>query len=302
MKILVTGGTGFVGSYLTGRLTQEGHTVTILVRSGESPKPRPMITYLSGDPTKEGAWQNEVGNHDGAINLAGAPIFMKWTEQHKQLIRNSRILTTRNLVSAIPPASERSFTLINASAVGYYGFHDNEDLFEDSPPGMDFLASVAADWEAEAMKATGKGARVVVTRFGIVLGVSGGALGQMVPLFKWFVGGPIGNGRQWFSWIHIEDLARALLFVLEQPDLAGPVNLCSPGPVMNKDLAKALGKVLHRPSFLPAPGFAVRLVLGEFGSLVLKGQKVLPRRLLSKGFTFRHPEILEALHDVLERH
>jgi uncharacterized protein len=299
MKILVTGGTGFVGSYLTGRLAGEGHSVSVLVRPGESPKPAPSITYLSGDPTQEGPWMEAVDEYDGAINLAGAPIFTKWTESQKKAIRESRILTTRNLVAAIRSDRDRPFTLISTSAVGYYGFHDNEDIFEESAPGVDFLAGVAADWEAEALTGTAKGARVVITRFGIVLGGSGGALGQMIPLFKWFVGGPIGSGKQWFSWVHMEDLARAMVFILGRNDISGPLNLCSPQPVTNRELAKALGKVLHRPSFFPAPSVAVRMVLGEFGSVVLKGQRVLPRRLLEKGFIFKYPTILEALQDVV---
>jgi uncharacterized protein len=299
MKILVTGGTGFVGSYLTGRLAGEGHSMSVLVRPGESPKPAPSITYLPGDPTQEGSWMEAVDEHDGAINLAGAPIFTKWTEAQKKAIRESRILTTRNLVAAIRSDRDRPFTLISTSAVGYYGFHDNEDIFEESPPGTDFLAGVAADWEEEALTGTAKGARVVITRFGIVLGGSGGALGQMIPLFKWFAGGPIGSGKQWFSWVHMEDLARAMVFILGRNDLSGPFNLCSPQPVTNRELAKALGKVLHRPSFFPAPSLAVRMVLGEFGSVVLKGQRVLPRRLLEKGFIFKYPNILEALQDVV---
>ena len=299
MKILVTGGTGFVGSYLTGRLAREGHSVSILVRPGEAPESVPSITYLSGDPTQRGPWMEAVGEYDGAINLAGAPIFTRWTEGQKKAIRESRILTTRNLVAAIRSDRERPFTLISTSAVGYYGFHENEEIFEESPPGTDFLAGVAADWEAEALTAVGKGARVAITRFGIVLGASGGALGQMIPLFRWFAGGPIGSGRQWFSWVHMEDLARAMLFILERNDISGPVNLCSPRPVTNRELAKALGKVLHRPSLLPAPSFAVRMVLGEFGSVVLKGQKVLPRLLLEKGFTFKYPDIAGALQEVI---
>jgi len=207
--------------------------------------------------------------------------------------------TTRNLVEGIPAHSERKITLFSTSAVGYYGFHGDEELAEEAPPGNDFLARLAVEWEGEALKAQEKGARVVITRFGIVLGEKGGALGQMIPLFKKFIGGPIGNGRQWFSWVHIKDLAEAFVFLMKHPEISGPVNLCSPNPLQNKDLAKALGKALHRPSFMPAPGFMIKLVLGEFGSVILEGQRVVPRRLLDSGFKFEYPDIDKALRSIV---
>jgi hypothetical protein len=190
-------------------------------------------------------------------------------------------------------------TLFSASAVGYYGFHGDEEIDEASAQGQDFLARLAVEWEGEAIKAEEKGARVVITRFGIVLGEKGGALGQMVPLFKKFIGGPIGSGKQWFSWVHIKDLAEAFVFLMKHPKISGPVNLCSPHPVQNRDLANALGSVLHRPSFMPAPGFMIKLVLGEFGSVILEGQRVIPRQLLKHGFAFQYPEITRALQDIL---
>jgi uncharacterized protein (TIGR01777 family) len=300
MKILITGGTGFVGTQLTNRLIQEGHGVTILTRSPKAPKGTAFgIFYLQGDPTQKGAWQDSIKNHDAIINLAGASIFSKWTDDYKKLIRESRMTTTRNLVEGIPAHSERKITLFSTSAVGYYGFHGDEDLAEEAPPGNDFLARLAVEWEGEALKAQDKGARVVITRFGIVLGEKGGALGQMIPLFKKFIGGPIGNGRQWFSWVHIKDLAEAFVFLTKHPEISGPVNLCSPNPLRNKDLAKALGKALHRPSFMPAPGFMIKLVLGEFGSVILEGQRVIPRRLLDSGFTFQYPDIDKALQSLM---
>jgi uncharacterized protein (TIGR01777 family) len=189
-------------------------------------------------------------------------------------------------------------TLFSTSAVGYYGFHGDEELVEDSPSGNDFLARIALEWEGGALKAREKGARVVITRFGIVMGEKGGALSQMIPLFKKYIGGPIGSGKQWFSWVHIKDLAEAFVFLLKHPEISGPVNVCSPNPVRNKDLAKALGKALHRPSFIPAPGFMVKLVLGEFGSVILEGQKVIPRRLLENGFVFQYADINKALQSI----
>jgi len=300
MKILMTGGTGFVGPNIAGRLARDGHEITILARSGERNRAdTPGISFAGGDPTQRGPWQEIVREHDAAINLAGASIFTRWTAEQKKLIRDSRLTTTRHLVEGIEAKPGKPFTLLSTSAVGYYGFHEDEMLAEDSPPGDDFLARLAVDWEGEALRARDKGARVVITRFGIVLGPKGGAIGQMIPLFKKFVGGPIGNGRQWFSWVHMHDLIEAFAFLLAHPDIAGPVNLCAPNPVRNKDLAQALGRVLHRPSLLPAPAFMVRLVLGEFGSVILKGQRALPLRLIESGFVFRYPEIGEALASIV---
>jgi hypothetical protein len=302
MKILITGGTGFVGMQLTSRLIQDGHLVTILTRSSKgSAKVSSGISYLQGDPTQKGPWQDAIKDHDAVINLAGASIFSKWTEEHKKAIRESRVSTTRNIVEGIKPSPGKTFTVFSTSAVGYYGFCGDEELDENAPPGNDFLARIAAEWEGEALKAREKGARVVITRFGIVMGDKGGALSQMIPLFKKFVGGPIGNGRQWFSWVHIKDLAEAFVFLLKHPEISGPVNLCSPNPVRNKDLAKALGEALHRPSFLPAPGFMIKLVLGEFGSVILEGQRVMPRRLLESGFAFQYPDIDKALGSIVGR-
>jgi len=299
MKVLVTGGTGFVGTTLSARLVQDGHGVTILTRSSKDlSRSRPGISYLQGDPTVKGPWQESVKDFDAIINLAGATIFSRWADDYKRVIRESRMSTTRNLVEAIPTRADKTMTLLSTSAVGYYGFHGDEELVEESPPGNDFLARLATDWEGEAFKAKEKGARVVTTRFGIVLGEKGGALGQMVPLFKKFIGGPIGSGKQWFSWVHIKDLAEAFVFLMKHPEISGPVNLCAPHPVRNKDLAKALGRVLHRPSFMPAPGFIIKLVLGEFGSVLLEGQRVVPRRLLDSGFVFQYPNIDKALQSL----
>jgi hypothetical protein len=302
MKILITGGTGFVGTRLTSSLIRDGNEVTILTRSLKAARESSArVSYLEGDPTKRGSWQEGIKNHDAIINLAGATIFSRWTDEHKKAIRESRISTTQNIVEGIPSHLGKKITLFSTSAVGYYGFHGDEELVEDSPPGNDFLARIAVEWEGEALKAREKGTRVVMTRFGIVLGEKGGALSQMIPLFKKYIGGPIGSGDQWLSWVHIKDLAEAFVFLTKHPEISGPVNVCSPNPVRNRDLAKALGKALHRPSFMPAPAFMVKLVLGEFGSVILEGQRVIPLRLLKNGFVFQYPDIEEALQSIVNQ-
>jgi len=299
MKVFMTGGTGFVGSYLSKRFITEGHSVTILTHDTKSVTLNMEgLRYLEGNPTVKGTWQKAVADHDIIVNLAGASIFSRWTKKQKNILRSSRILTTRNLVDALPDDAKH-VTFFSTSAVGYYGFHEDEELMETSSAGTDFLARLASDWEIEASEAQSKGARVVITRFGIVLGKNGGALGQMVPLFKFFLGGPLGSGRQWFSWIHTHDLAEAFIFLLRHDDISGPVNLCSPEPVRNRELGKAIGRTLHRPSFMPAPGFMIKLILGEFGSVLLEGQRVIPRRLLDAGFQFQYPVIDEALKDII---
>jgi uncharacterized protein (TIGR01777 family) len=298
MKVIITGGLGFIGTQLSIRLLERGHRVTVV---GHSPEPRPYtpgkVKYIPADTTAPGAWQEEVGMQDVVINLAGTSIFRRWNSEAKQLIYDSRILTTRNLVEAMP--REKGALLCSTSAVGYYGFRGDEELTEEDSPGDDFLAKVCVDWEGEALKPADKGVRVVVTRFGIVLGKTGGVLGRMIPAFKKFVGGPLGSGEQWFSWIHMEDLLKAFLFVFDNPAIHGPINFCSPNPVRNRDLAKALGKVLRRPCFLRTPAFVLRVILGEFGSVLLKGQRVMPAKLLGHGFVFQYPEITGALHEVL---
>ena len=304
MEILVTGGTGFVGRALCRRLLNEGYSVTVLTRTAEAAQKLPRgVNLLLGDPTQPGPWQDEAARHGGAVNLAGASIFGKWSEQYKKLIRDSRVTATANLAEAMGrrPAGAQA-VLISASAVGVYGFSDDRPLDEWATPGDDFLAQVCREWEAQARKAEAGGARVVLARFGIVLGAGGGAISQMLPIFSKGLGGPLGSGKQYFSWIHRDDLVSALLFCLQSQDLHGPVNLTSPQPVTNREFTKALGKALGRPAFLPAPGPAVRLALGEFGSVLLEGQRVIPRVLQEAGFAFEHPQLEEALRDLLVEH
>ena len=299
MKVFMTGGTGFLGAALTERFIAEGHSVTILTRSAENRDLRPGLTYCEGNPTQSGPWQKEVSGHDVVVNLAGASIFRTWNEKNKKAIHSSRILSTRKLVDAISMSS-RKISLLNGSAVGYYGFRTDEEVDEKSPPGDDFLAKVVKDWEAEAVRAEEVGARVVFCRMGVILGRDGGALSKMVSVFKWGLGSPLGSGAQWFSWISLHDLVNIFLYLMEDQTITGPVNCTSPHPVTNRELTKALGKALHRPTVLPpVPAFIIRGVLGEFSNVLVRGQKVMPGKLLAKGFVFEFPEIEEAFVHLL---
>ncbi|MFP4474440.1 MAG: TIGR01777 family oxidoreductase [Desulfatibacillaceae bacterium] len=297
MKIVVTGARGFVGRKLCIELVSAGHEVIAVDLAGAPSENTPEgYGYVQADTTREGEWQDEVAGADGVVNLAGVSIFKRWNDKYKTLILSSRVLTTRRVVEALP----ENAVLVSASAVGYYGWTGERDVVEGDGPGDDFLARVCVKWESEAEKAGDKGARVVPTRFGIVLDEGGGALAQMHLPFKMGLGGPIGDGSQWFPWIHRGDLVRALVFCLENRKITGPVNCCSPEPVRNRELAKTLGSVLGRPAFIPVPEFAVKLVMGEMGEAVLHGQKAFPEKLLDHGFTFGYPDLEHALRACLK--
>ena len=304
MNIFMTGGTGFVGTTLARELTAKGHAVTVLMRKGEPSRHLPAgVRALQGDPTVRGAWQEQVPDHEVFINLAGASIFTRWTDEAKRIIRESRILTTRHLVEAMAPRTGKETLLLSTSGAGYYGYHGDEDLTEDSPPGTDFLALLSREWEAEALRAREHGARVVLMRFGIVMGRSGGMLGEIVPVFRMFLGADLGSGSQWLSWIHETDLARIFEYLIEENRaIDGPVNCTAPEPVRNREFTRTLGRVLGVPTFLPpVPGFMLRLMKGEFGNVILQGQRALPRKLQAAGFRFRFPTLQEALTDILKK-
>ncbi len=302
MKIFVTGGTGFVGTYLTRRLSESGHEISVLTRSPRRSEGKlPWVRLIEGDPKKSGRWQEEVSRSDAVINLAGTSIFTIWTDSARRSILDSRILATRNITDALV-GSGAGKILLNASAVGYYGSRlDDMEFDEQGPPGDEFMSEICVKWENEAKAAAKSGARVAMCRFGVVLGRNGGALSKMVPAFRRFLGSAIGSGRQWFPWIHEEDLFRVFAFALENPAVSGPVNCVAPNPVRNAEFAKTLSAVLGRPMFLPpVPAFALRTFLGEFGNVLIRGQLVVPRMLLDSGFSFRFPTLRQALDDLLD--
>jgi hypothetical protein len=303
MKVFLTGGSGFVGRTLAEQILGQGHDVTVLTRSAESAGFLPeAVTLVEGDPTRPGDWQAKAARQDVIINLAGSSIFRRWTRDAKKNIRESRVLTTRNLVEALSGSQGEGTVLLSTSAVGYYGFHGDEKLREDSGPGDDFLAGVAREWEEAALEAQQFGTRVCCCRFGIVFGRNGGALGQMLPMFRKGLGSPLGSGNQWISWIHEQDLVRIYLFLMDRPEVSGPLNCTAPNPVTNREMTQELADVLGKPTFMPSvPGFMVKMKMGEFGSVLLEGQRVLPARLLDLGFEFQFPTMREALTDLLTK-
>jgi uncharacterized protein (TIGR01777 family) len=301
MRVLITGGSGFVGTHLSLQCLILGHHVTALgTRKIHGRIDHPDFVYHSADTTRPGRWQEHVADSDWIFNLAGRTVFHRWTRRYKQQIYDSRILTTRRVVDAFPSQTEA--VLISASAVGFYGNGGDTELTESSPDGHDFLASVSRDWEYEADRAEDKGVRVAVTRFGIVLGAGGGALARMVPAFRSFVGGPLGDGRQWFPWIHIDDLTSACCHLASRDDLHGPFNVCSPEPVRNLEMVRALGNVLGRPAKMAVPRLALKMMMGEMAEMLLGGQRALPSRLTAAGFEFSYPEIDGALIDLVSHH
>lgn len=295
MRLVIAGGTGFIGSALCARLSEHGHSLTLLTRSPSPAVGRPSVKSLTWNPGSPGAWEAALNGSDGVINLAGEPIAKRWTKRQKEKIASSRIESTRALVEAVGKAEEKPKFLINASAIGYYGPHGDETLSEEAGAGSDFLSRVCVAWEREAAKAEGYGLRVIRLRTGIVLGKGGGALAKMTLPFKLFLGGPLGDGKQRMSWIHLEDEIGLILFLLEHPDATGAINATAPNPATMSEFCKSLGDVLNRPSWAPVPAFALRLLLGEMADMLLTGQRVLPVQAQKLGYTFKYPTLLEAL-------
>ncbi|MBM2806305.1 MAG: hypothetical protein HW419_4198 [Deltaproteobacteria bacterium] len=296
MRLVVTGASGFIGSALCPRLLEQGHTLTLFTRGSPRDASSGVKRWQHWTPGVLRQWDVELDGADGVINLAGEPIAeKKWSHTQRQLLIKSRVAATQSLVQACAKAKHKPKFLINASAIGYYGARDDEEISEDEPPGDDFLSQLCRDWEEEAKKAEALGMRVVRLRTGIVLGHGGGALMKMVEPFKYFLGGPIGSGKQWMSWIHLEDQARLILHVMENQQASGPINATAPNPVRNKEFSQALGRVLRRPCWVPVPGFALRLGLGDMAEMLLTGQRVIPATAQRLGFTFDFPNLPEAL-------
>nr|WP_295376450.1 TIGR01777 family oxidoreductase [Pseudoxanthomonas sp.] len=295
MRILLTGGTGFIGRALCARLLAGGHRLTVWSR-----RPALARQRLPGVAVIEDL--AEAGEIEAVVNLAGEPLVgRRWNVRQKQLIRDSRLGTTAKLIRWMTPQLRRPHVLVSGSAIGYYGPHDDVLLDESTVPGDDFAATLCRDWEYAAMQAEDLGLRVCRLRTGIVLGADGGALGKMLPPFRWGLGGPMGDGRQWMSWIHREDLVSLIVWLLEQESAGGAYNGTAPEPVRNRDFARRLGRVLHRPALLPVPTPLLRLALGEAAQLMLTGQRVIPMHALVEGFRFRFPELEDALRDLLAR-
>jgi uncharacterized protein len=296
VKVAVTGSTGLIGGALVAQLRAGGHEVVALVR-----RPARSSGEVEWDPQGGSVDVAGLAGVDGAVHLAGAGVGdRRWDDSYKRMIRESRTVGTRTLVNALTSLDPQPQVLVVPTAIGYYGDRGDEEVTEDSPPGDGFLAGVVRDWEAESQVAAAHGIRVVNPRTGLVLAPHGGALGRLMPLLRLGLGGRLGNGRQWWSWITLEDEVRGLLFALEH-DLAGPVNLTAPEPARNADVIRALGRAVGRPTILPVPSFALRAVIGEFAGEILDGQKVLPKRLLAAGFRFQHPDLDTAARWVARR-
>jgi len=305
VKVAVTGATGFVGTRLVERLQAEGHQVVALTRSlerGERVFPKtafPNVTVVAYSPLESGEWQGAIAC-DAVVNLAGAGIAdERWTPERKQEIIDSRETATRKIVEAIAQANPKPSVLVSSSAIGYYGSSETATFDESSPAGDDFLAQVCQKWEAAAQNVTDSGTRLVILRTGIVLGM-GGAVAKMVLPFKLFAGGPIGTGRQWFSWIHRDDLVSLILKAITDSSMTGTFNATAPQPVRMAEFCTVMGAVMNRPSWLPVPAFALEALLGDAAQVVLTGQQVLPKHTQETGFQYQYPAVKQALEDVLK--
>ncbi len=295
MKIAVTGGTGFVGKALVEELIERGEAVTVISRTPEK-LPIPFHGLVSAS-----SWEDlSLDGFDAVINLAGENLLgHRWSEEHKQKIRDSRLDTTRRIVDLCATAKNGPRVLVQASAVGYYGPREDDlELDENSPAGEGFLAELCQEWEAEAARVRSQGVRMVPLRIGVVLGRWGGALERMAPVFRKNLGGKIGSGKQWISWIHMRDLVRMIGFILDHEEVDTVWNGTAPNPVQMKAFAEAIGKALGKPAWLPAPAFALKIALGEGAEIVLTGQRVLPRAALKAGFLFEYPEVDAALEEI----
>ena len=303
MKVAVTGATGTIGSALVRELLVRGDEVIALSRRPSRARATLGIEAAGWErPKSEPAPVDALRGRDGVVNLLGEPLAQRWTEAAKQEIRDSRILGTRNLVAALAGLAEgeRPRVLVSQSGIDWYGARGDEPVDESEPPASDFLAQIIADWEAEARRAEELGVRVVTTRTGMVLSESG-ALEKMLPPFRLGVGGPVAGGRQYVSWVHLDDVAGALAFCLHTEAATGPVNVTAPEPVTNREFSKALGQVLRRPAVMPVPALALKVLYGEMAVVVTTGRRAAPRRLQGLGYEFRRPDLEDALRDATGR-
>lgn len=297
MNILITGGRGFIGSALGRKLRDSGYNVVITTR--EQSDSEEEITWNTHDLISP----EMMSRFSAIVNLIGEPVApARWTEDKKERILSSRFKSTRALVNSMRNIDPKPKVFISASAIGYYGPHGDEYVTEDTPPASDFLADVCIQWEEEAKKAEEMGIRVVLIRIGGVLESDGGALPAMAIPFKFFVGGSIGKGKQWFSWIHRDDVVGMIHYALENETVSGPINATAPNPVTNREFSTALGRVLHRPSCFAVPGFLVKLTLGELGSVLLSGQRVIPEKALKTGYRFKFSDVNDALRAIYSKH
>jgi uncharacterized protein len=321
MRVFITGGTGLIGRRLARRLVDRGDQPVILSRQADKARLNPALQgmeVIQGDPTVSGGWEYALDGSDAVVNLAGQNIFAKrWTAEIKRLVRDSRVYATENVVAAMAEASIKPKVLVQASAVGYYGHHGDEILTESSPPGDDFMALVCREWEDASLAAENLGVRVARVRIGVVLSLQEGALAHMVPIFKYVPGGaaPVGSGsnpflpakgRQWMSWIHLEDIVGILLLSLDHSAARGPINGTAPQPERNIDFSRALAQVLRRgfwPPFVPfgPPDVMLGMILGEVAQVITKGQRVVPERAKALGYSFQYPDLPSALRQIFAK-
>jgi uncharacterized protein len=297
MKCVVSGGTGFIGRRIVDRLLRDSHYVGVWSRHPGREK-RAAVASFSWDPLQGEPPAESLNTMDAVIHLAGEPVAQRWNTEVKQRIRDSRVLGTRALVDAISRVRHKPKVLVCASAIGYYGDRGDELLTEASNPASGFLADVCRGWEAEADRAAEFGLRVVKLRIGFVLGKGGGALAQMVPAFRAFVGGRLGSGKQWMPWIHVADVSEMFVHAVDS-DIRGVWNASAPNPVTNADFTREMGKSLHRPTLFPVPQFALKLAFGELGQHMLDSSRVIPEAALKAGFQFRFPDLAAALRDII---
>ncbi|KAG6588414.1 Epimerase family protein SDR39U1-like, chloroplastic, partial [Cucurbita argyrosperma subsp. sororia] len=301
LTVSITGATGFIGRRLVRRLNADNHNIRVLTRSKSKAK---LIFPAREFPgiviAEEPGWKDCIQGSDGVVNLAGMPISTRWSSEIKKEIKQSRIRVTSKVVRLInnAPDAARPTVLVSSTAVGYYGTSETAIFDERSPSGNDYLAEVCREWEATAL-GVNKNVRVALIRIGVVLGKEGGALAKMIPLFMMYAGGPMGSGKQWFSWIHLDDIVDLIYEALINPSYKGVINGTAPNPVKLSELCERLGAAMGRPSWLPVPDFALKAVLGDGASVVLEGQRVVPARAKELGFSFKYPSVKDALKAIL---